>query len=63
MPTLDARTERAITELKSAYVWSVNQAIEGGSTELAYELADAYQREANDIIAAPGRLAGHPAAA
>lgn len=53
MPTTEARTARAIAELKTAYVWSVNQAVESGRTDLAHELADSYQREAQDIMSGP----------
>jgi hypothetical protein len=34
------------TELAEAYTWSVNAAVENNRTELAYELARSFAREA-----------------
>lgn len=35
--------------LESAYVWSVNCAVASGSTGLATELANTYQREIHEL--------------
>ncbi len=51
MSTTEARTARAITELKTAYFWSINQATEAGRSGLVQELTDAYQCEAREIVA------------
>ena len=36
-------------DLESAYVWSVNCAVAAGSTDLATELAQTYQREVHEL--------------
>ena len=61
LSTAENRTPRiSLADLESAYVWSVNQALEVGSTGLAAELADSYRQEANDLLA--GRAIGSRAA-
>ena len=66
MPNTEARSARtasAIAELKTAYIWSVNSAVEAGRSHLVQELADSYEREAREIMSESGGLGERPAAA